>query len=330
MSIEQPLTALCRETFDQPDGQIRDLVRIADGWECDVWSFVFLPKPRGHVRLPVILRMYRGEGAAEKQSTEVAALCALKVAGYPVPVVFADGSQLRLCEQPFVLMEKITGETLGAQMRQAGIHEQDKLIESFSALFRDLHQLDVTGEAMRQIPEMPAENWLERAGKAIQSHDLPQFKPVLVWMESHRPKTTPPMSLVHGDFHPWNILVDSCGRRVVIDWTSAHRSDFRFDLAWTLLLAASTAGEEMRLRVLSSYERQAGSTVSDLDFFEVAACARRLADIFVSLRDGPERMGMRPEAADLMIGQRSHVVTAQRMLEQRIGLRIVGLDHFFA
>ncbi len=42
-------------------------------------------------------------------------------------------------------------------------------------------------------------------------------------------------SLCHGDFHPGNIL-QSGGRSVIIDWSSASRGDFHADVAHTYLL----------------------------------------------------------------------------------------------
>jgi aminoglycoside phosphotransferase (APT) family kinase protein len=177
------------------------------------------------------------------------------------------------------------------------------------------------------IPVTTIDDWLELANKMIHDLDLPQFERVLEWMERHRPRGQTPTSLIHGDYHPRNILIDEDARPFVIDWASAQQSDFRFDLAWTLLLTASSAGENVRTNVLRSYERQAGATVNDLEFFEVAACARRLADILVSLRDGPGRMGMRTEAAAMMMGQRGHIEVANRLLEHRTGMRIADADH---
>jgi aminoglycoside phosphotransferase (APT) family kinase protein len=131
--------------------------------------------------------------------------------------------------------------------------------------------------------------------------------------------------VTHGDYHPWNILCPTPERLVVIDWTSAEIFDFRFDLAWTLLLIASTLGPEARERVLAGYEQARGAPVHDLAFFDVMAATRRLGDIIISLRHGAEAMGMRPGAEALMAGENPHLRAAYALLIDRTGLTIPSL-----
>jgi hypothetical protein len=90
------------------------------------------------------------------------------------------------------------------------------------------------------------------------------------------------------------------GSAVVIDWTQFNVADPRMDLAWTLLLAASHVDQSWRDRILAEYERLAGSEAARIDYFEVLACVKRLLSVVISLRLGPERLGMRPEAAAAM------------------------------
>jgi len=100
----------------------------------------------------------------------------------------------------------------------------------------------------------------------------------------------------------------------------------RFDLAWTLVLAATSLGDEARLEALQNYERRAGSAVKDLAWLEVGACGRRLADILVSMMHGPESMGMRPNAGVQMLRNSATIETSARMLFQRTGIRIPAAD----
>jgi aminoglycoside phosphotransferase (APT) family kinase protein len=323
--LETSLTSVCRRTFDLPDGRAYGLRQIADGWECDVWTFLLSPRPGAHP-LRLILRGYRGSGAAEKAVTVSAAMRTLKSAGFAVPVIFTVQTDNSSLNQPFVIMQRIDGELLGDMMRRANGLELDILVERFCGLAVHLHRLDLEPDNAEFVPRLSIDGWLTSAKQAVDEYDLPDFAPVVAWLEANRPRAEFSPSMTHGDFHPWNVLVDKGGNPSVIDWTSAQLMDFRFDLAWTLLLASASFGDDMRLRILHDYERLWGETVEDLDFFEAAACGRRLSGILISLRDGPERMGMRPEAAGMMIGAGSHIATARRILRERTGLEIPIVD----
>jgi hypothetical protein len=113
---------------------------------------------------------------------------------------------------------------------------------------------------------------------------------------------------------------------VVIDWTGFQVSDFRFDLSWTLLLTRAHANVEWRDQILAGYERLRGAVVENIEIFEVFACTRRLFNLTISLSLGPERMGMRLGAVELM---RQQALASQRvyeLMQQRTGIRIPRVE----
>jgi aminoglycoside phosphotransferase (APT) family kinase protein len=130
---------------------------------------------------------------------------------------------------------------------------------------------------------------------------LPDFLPLMNWLEDHVSDLgTSFPAVLHWDFHPENIILRPDGSMVVIDWTGLQVSDLRFDLAWTLMLITAYQGEHWRGPFLESYERAAGEPIENLEFFEVAACTRRLFSIAVSIKVGAEKLGMRPGAEETM------------------------------
>ena len=133
-------------------------------------------------------------------------------------------------------------------------------------------------------------------------------------------------AVTHLDFHPWNILVRPGGAAFVIDWTQAGVTDYRLDLAWTLLLTGASLGPEARDLVLGEYERIAGAPLEDLAFFEAAAAAKRVLSIWISLRLGPERLGMRGGAEDLMRRDWHHLRCAYALLRERTGLSLPSVE----
>ena len=117
---------------------------------------------------------------------------------------------------------------------------------------------------------------------------------------------------------------------VVIDWTALEISDSRFDLAWTLLLVSTYEGEEWRDLVLQEYERLAGIRVEQIAYFDVAACARRLSSIVISLSEGPEKLGMRPGAVTMMKQQMGSIKRVYDLLQERVGIRVSEVDRLLA
>lgn len=205
--------------------------------------------------------------------------------------------------------------------------QRTTLIKLFCNLFVRLHNLDWRPFASDDIdhqsgePYLYVDNWFVQARDALRQYSAIDLYPVLNWLEArrdaldcHRP------SPVHQDFHPGNILVRADDRAVVIDWTDFSVSDYRFDLAWTLMLVNAYSGQEQRAAILEEYEKQMASQVQEIETFEVFACASRLFVVFVSLSEGAQRLGMRPEAVEAMKQQMHAVERVYQMLTNRTGI----------
>ncbi len=98
--------------------------------------------------------------------------------------------------------------------------------------------------------------------------------------------------MCHRDLHPGNILLSPRGP-VVIDWTQVGVGDPRLDVAWTLM-------------VVGFGDPELGEILRDLydpvdPWFEVAVGLKRLFTVVVSLQAGPEALGMRQEAGEMMV-----------------------------
>jgi len=288
------------------DVKVRDVVNITTGWESEVYSFDVdveygRPEERRHERL--ILRIYPGDDAEAKSAREFYGMRQLHKAGYPVPQVLILESENSPFGQPFVIMERIEGQELAPLMFGAPKERQQRLLTLFCELFVRLHRLDwrpstchVTCGDMDD-PYAPVDRELNRWRAYLDRFQSSAFLEVLEWLESRReqvPCLRP--SPVHWDYHPGNVLLRDDGSGVVIDWTQLDISDPRFDLAWTLVLINSYRGSEWRERILREYERLAEAPVQQIEYFEAAACFKRLGSVVVSLLHGPEKMGMRPEA----------------------------------
>ncbi|MFQ6027239.1 MAG: phosphotransferase family protein [Dehalococcoidia bacterium] len=318
--------------------QVSDLTSLSSGWESDVYSFELAHGPgEGRQREQLILRIYPGNDARDKSAREFQGMRELHEAGYPVPEVLILERDESPFGKPFVIMERIEGQLLWPLLSGAPAAEQRRLLTLFCQLLVRLHQLDwqlftpdnKVGAAMDSYA--PVEGWLKLVYTYLERFPSPGYLPLMQWLEARKdrvPCIRP--APIHWDFHPGNVLLRDDGAAVVSDWTQFELSDHRFDLAWTLLLLATHASEEWRDFVLEEYERLAGNPVEQLDFFEVAACVKRLLAVSISLSYGPEQLGMRADAVSAMESQLPALSRVYQLLQGKTGLEVPELNRIFA
>lgn len=326
---------------DRPNVRVSHLTNISSGWESQMHAFrLAYGAAPDRCQEALILRMYPGKDGAAKAAHEFESLKRLRQASYPVPQVFLLEQEKRLQDLPFIIMEKIEGQSLWTLLGKNRPARALRLLDQFCNLQVRLHNLDwrpFVPEMDRK--EMPGpyvciDNWLLEARQALQKFGYLEMMPVVEWVEAHRSQMTCPRpSPVHWDFHPANILVhkNSAGEdtAIVIDWTGFRVTDARFDLAWTLLLTQIYSGTPLRDKILERYQQHAGATVENLSCFEVCACARRLFDVSGMLMHGADQHSMRPEAIAIIRQQMEIHRQVYDMLVQRTGMRILTLEQLF-
>ena len=297
---------------------IPDLAKISDGWENEVYSFTIgYKKNIGQLHENLILRIYPGDDAPHKAAREFNGMRKLYELGFPVPEVLMLELDDSTFGKPFIIMEKIEGRSMLSVIDKSPDEKKQELIASFFKMFVDLHALDwrpfVSDPSIYETggPYRFINNWLSRWRGHIDHFQRDEFAPVLDWLEA-RYSDVPcdRLSVIHFDYHPNNVLMRDDGRAFIIDWTCMEVADFRLDLAWTIVLADS----ELRELILSEYERVACRRIEQIEYFEVAACLRRLFSISVSLSDGAAKLGMRPEAVAMMKKNVSHIKNVYALL----------------
>ena len=238
VTVEQ-VTALLERWLGAPP---RDVEQIHGGMETSVWAFG-----------ESVLRLYGGAAELGKAQNEYQALKGLHRVGYPVPKVHGFDP-----EGPFIIMERVPGGTLS--------HTD---IRAFTDLLVRLHRLDP--EAV--WPGRPAEPILAQAEALLQPHV--EAAPLLAWFRAQAPSVAPgPAGVLHGDFHPGNVLRRPDGALVVIDWSGCRVGDPRLDLGWSLVLAPFMGVDPTAL--VECYQELRGEAVRDLSFFEALALGRML------------------------------------------------------
>jgi aminoglycoside phosphotransferase (APT) family kinase protein len=336
--VQRALLGLCRRWFPRQESvQVHDLARISDGWETDVYTFAV---ERGKVgereREELILRLYPGDDAADKSAREFSVMQKLHQAGYPVPQVLRLEQENSPFGKPFVIMERIDGRPMGTVIDESPMEKKLELLAQFCQMFVDLHALDWRPFAPDPSP-YETQDLSELIGQGliqwqadIHARENTAFDPVFDWLHERLPEIQfGQPSVIHWDFHPYNILVRDDGAAYVIDWTNMMVADYRLDLAWTLLLMSAYGNPEARQIVLGEYERAAGHSVKQIEYFEVTACLRRLATIVISLGSGADKLGMRP-GAETMMKNVGHIESVHALLRERTGLTVEEVEELLS
>ncbi|MBD3182413.1 phosphotransferase [Candidatus Poribacteria bacterium] len=311
---------------------LAEISRISDGWENEVYSFII--RKEGWGRLDLILRIYPGNNAVQKASREFIGMKKLYEKDFPVPEVFVLETGDQFFGQPFVIMEKINGRLLGEMAKESDDKKTLELIKLCCGLFVKLHRLDWRPFADKIVskwhhkPYPVADHLIKIAEEHIERYQRYEFLPVIKWLKDKAGSVKcNRLSVIHLDYHPQNIMIRKDDKNIfVIDWTNINVSDYRYDLAWTLLLIGTYDDQQVREIVFNEYRNISGENIENMDFFDVMACFRRLFSISVSIFSGSENMGMRPEAVELMKRNVGHIEKVYKLLQERTNISIPSIE----
>lgn len=308
---------------------------IDTGWESEIFIYSLTYGTRSdRTTVKRALRLLTGAGF-EGAEGEYKTLLLLHKAGYPVPQVYELGEPGQIFGQPFIIMQYIQPGDHAYSLPETPQGDQGPL-RAFVALFRQLHTLNwrlyVKNPDVIDPPDQPYYHFdrqLEFFSTYFSRASFSDLDDAIVWLGEQRERTAcKGASIVHYDFHPDNILESKDGKLYVIDWTSAEISDYRFDLAWTLILALAYKGDVVREMILKEYEQQLGNKVSDLEVFEAAAIVRRIGFVMLSLGNGADKMGIRPETADAMRRDKIPLTRLYNRLKEITGLTLPEVEAF--
>ena len=136
-----------------------------------------------------------------------------------------------------IVMEWITGETLGAKIARAPELEATRgmLARQSGEILARLHRADVSANGLNRILEtFDAEHSVRKTHASYLEFETPQ--PMIdftaMWLLKNLP-TQRPLTLVHSDFRNGNFIVQpGKGIAAVLDWELAHIGDPMRDLGW--------------------------------------------------------------------------------------------------
>ncbi len=236
-----------------------------------------------------VLRLFPSFYGDEKAEWEAMIQNLLHERGIPVPKSLLSSRDMGIIGGCFLVMDYIEGETIDpgddmsiltlAAKTQARLHQLDgkPISERIFALGHSENSHNLTGRT----------NWLLGRAK-----NYPDMDEIFKWIIENRPPPAERLSVVHGDFHPMNLLVKDGKVEAILDWSGFMVDDPMAGLGWTIGLFLATSKHQTPPEILNGAiqtyldEYRTISPINDerLDYFIVF----RLAMALLEGKDGQE------------------------------------------
>ena len=304
---------------------------LASGWETTVFEFTLEASSRRCASIPVgvpmVLRFYQGSFADAKGAREHTTIDCLFARSYPVPRPYAFESDHHALGAPFFIMQKLAGGQLFA------VRSFPSAFKTFSMAFFSfvrtqsrLHKLDPLSAGLRDIPrayapvgtQPPTRRCSIECSRSsptrVETGPLPGLREALNLVTERAPKfRRSPVSLVHMDYHPLNVMVDGVRVTGVIDWVNTDVGDRHLDAAMTAVILSSSALDrrdgcattssatgcaELRSAVHAALSRDGADGLRAFPLLPGGRGAAATLDDGDDARARPEFVGFRREAID--------------------------------
>ena len=173
------------------------------------------------LRGPLVLRVM--PTSDEKSAREVAMQGVVARSGFPAPHVHLSGGRGDGFGFPWMVMQRLSGSPLG-------VGTLWQLPALLGGTLSALHRVDTAG-----LPEGGLELLLEELRERIAPLEDGGLQRALGWLLARRPAPRRKV-ICHGDFHPFNLLIERGSVSGVLDWTQAHLGEPEFDAAYAALV----------------------------------------------------------------------------------------------
>jgi aminoglycoside phosphotransferase (APT) family kinase protein len=216
-------------------------------------------------------------------------LSALAGTQVPTPGVIALVEDPAICDAPVLVVEYVDGLVVDRMTAaQALTHEQRHEVGlELARVLARLHAVDLDAVGLSDLASHSpyARRQLKRWSRqwdASRTRDLPRLDRLTAWLSDHVPAANS-LTVVHGDLHMRNLILDPVSARVraALDWELCTLGDPLADLGSTLAYwpessdpatglfeASRLAGFATRKEIAETYAAESGRELSALTFWE--------------------------------------------------------------
>ncbi len=210
----------------------------------------------------------------------------------PKPLAYTEDESIMGC--PFYVMDRIPGIILRKDLPE-GLNlppaQARRLCENMIDLHHRLHSLDYKALGIQSFgrPEgyvrRQVEGWSRRYRDA-RTPDVPDFEPVMAWLDEHQPADFDQPAIIHGDYKFDNLVLNPDNPLEIIgilDWEMATLGDPLMDLGSSMgywinrddpeefqlmrMLPTNAEGMMTRRELVDRYARISGRKIDNFDFY---------------------------------------------------------------
>ncbi|GIW43191.1 MAG: tyrosine protein kinase:aminoglycoside phosphotransferase [Candidatus Binatia bacterium] len=277
--LAERLARYLAERLRAEEVRVLRLERLAGGASRETWGVDAEVFTNGHKQqLDLILRSEpAGSRLPGQCQMEFHLLRRAAEAGVAVPAVLWVEADPEVVGAPFLVMERVAGETLPRRLLRDATYRDARraLPEQLASALAAIHRIDPQSPELAGLPRPPDHqpaalyelDRFEQLYRAVALDPHPVFELAFRWLRHHAvPEDR--RTLVHGDFRVGNIIFGSEGLRAVLDWELAHVGDPLEDIGWLCVRSWRFGNDHLPVGGLAprevfyqAYERAAGKPV---------------------------------------------------------------------
>ena len=231
---------------------------------------------------------------------EFAVVDALAATDVPVPKAWWIEEDESVFGGQFLVLDRIAGRipaddppfTAAGWVAELSADERRRLVEQSIEAMAAIHRADWRAIGLESLDpgthgtriEQQLATWRDYFDWARGEDENPTIEAGFAWLHEHKPAQEGPSVLNWGDARVGNqIFGDDLSVRATLDWEMVDIGTAEMDLAWWIFIlrhhtegigVPMPEGIPSREELVAIYERASGSTVRDLDYYEVFAATR--------------------------------------------------------
>jgi aminoglycoside phosphotransferase (APT) family kinase protein len=312
--------------------QICNFIELTGGAESQIFSFDFNIQNEGNVfSIPLILRVFWDSQRIFKAKREFQVLRALHKAKIPVPKPYLHGTLESMERKTFVVMERVKGVILDDKLMEVNEEQLLKLFSSFITGMVDLHSfdwnsipIDLQTSDIDSDPYIIIRNSLKRPKELINKYNFLELNILIDWFEEHMFKMPcDQLVLVHGDFHPLNVIVKPDNSLIIVDWSNIRLSDFRMELGFAISTMNFYHSDTLR-KLIKHYEAKMKTKVENIDYFMLLSNLNNITLMYCGLHNILEEN--EASAGKRILEFKLYVKTIFNLVENIAKIKLLSLE----